>query len=213
MWHARSQEGRSPNEQNGREHKALFRHRCSAHNCCSWFLGLCPHDKIGDPYWNKLPNGCFRLYGAAILDRPGCFELHEDLVLRRPNAYFLYIKSSNVTVDLKGNTIKGPGKESISGAILVEAGDNVRIQNGHISQFMYGIRVEPGLAKPSPGSIYIEDIEVIDASVIGIRLQSSQSFLKNISVSRSNKAGEIRKFNYLYDVLIDSTTARTGRRK
>lgn len=168
------------------------------------FWVFAPHDKRGDPYWNRLANGCFMLYGAAILDRPGCFELHKDLVLGRPNDYFLYIKSSNVSVDLKGFTIDGPGRDSISAAILVEAGDNVRIQNGRISQFMYGIRVEPGVAKPSPGAIYIKDIEVIDASVIGIKLQSDQAFLRGISVSRSQNEGEIEKFKYLYDILVSS---------
>jgi len=178
------------------------------------FTLLAPIDKRAAPYWNELDNGCFMLFGTAVLDRPGCFELQQDVVLEGDNEYFLYINSSDVQVDLKGKTVTGPGQSSTQSGIYINGGDNIRIANGSISGFLFGIRGEPTATGEPLKYLQLRNLEVSNASLIGITLFADEVYMLG---TRVEAPGEVknRKYDYFLDIRVEAQTCyyQEGRRE
>lgn len=171
------------------------------------FMLFAPIDKEAVPYQNKLENGCFMLFRSAVLDQPGCFELQEDVVFEADNDYFLLIKSSDVKVEMNGRTVTGPGQSSTQSGIYIEGGDKISISNGSIGGFMFGIRGEPSAVGEPLKQIQLKNLEVSNATLIGVKLIAEEVDIDNTHVE-APKEVENRKYDYVFDVSIEAKTCR-----
>lgn len=167
------------------------------------FSLLAPVDKRAEPYQNRLENGCFMLFGTAMLDRPGCFELQEDVTVKDGDDYFLWIKSAGVHVDLKGKTVTGPGQSSRQSGIYIEGGDDISISNGSVAGFMFGIRGEASSSGKTLGQVHIENMRISNSSVIGVKLVADNVTMRNTQVQAPAEASG-RQFDYLKDISIEA---------
>lgn len=170
---------------------------------------LAPVNKMASPYANKLKDGCYQIFGSAVLDRPGCYILQEDIKIEKRNGFFLYIKSSDVAVDLNGKTVTGPGQFSLHSGVFIKGGENIIIKNGTIKDFMFGIRADDGVDKKRIDdeplkSVYIENVDVVNASIFGIILKVEEVFLRENSVFRVLSEQEDIKYDYIYDIYVES---------
>ncbi|SOE17800.1 hypothetical protein SAMN05877838_2704 [Hoeflea halophila] len=166
-------------------------------------MAISPVDKNRSPYQNRLKDGCYQVFGPAILDRPGCYTVQEDITFEKDTEYLVYIKASDVTVDLNGKTVSGTGQSSVQSGIYIESGDNVKIKNGTVKGFMFGIRGEEGIDGEPLGSVIVENVRVADASLIGIKVVSSKVSLRGTVVTSSD-GPEPKKYDYLFDYLIEA---------
>lgn len=77
--------------------------------------------------------------GPTVIDRPGSYILLRNISSSGPGAA-IHIVASNVTFDLNGHTISGPGNKQGTGVRVTGAG-GVRIHNGIVSRFGVGVEV------------------------------------------------------------------------
>ncbi|EDQ34830.1 hypothetical protein HPDFL43_01495 [Hoeflea phototrophica DFL-43] len=169
------------------------------------FLLMAPINKRASPYWHELDNGCFMLFATAVLDQPGCFELQEDVVLEGDNDYFLYINSSDVQVNLKGKAVTGPGQSSTQSGIYINGGDNIKIANGSIAGFLFGIRGEPTSDGEPIRRLMLSNLKVSDASLIGITLDVNEVSMSGITVIAPQEV-QNKKYDYFVDIRVNAQT-------
>jgi hypothetical protein len=79
---------------------------------------------------------------ATTITEPGSYVLLRDIVLEQSGTAIL-IAADNVSLDLNGYTISGPGNKEGVG-IAVEAVSSISIHNGNIVDFGTGIRIANG---------------------------------------------------------------------
>jgi len=98
----------------------------------------------------------------GIIDTPGNYVLLNDAT-QRSNGVGILITASNVSIDLNGNAVTGPGGSRGTG-IHIRGANGVRVSNGHIVNHAFGVIVESsnnvmltklqisgeGLAVPAP---------------------------------------------------------------
>jgi nitrous oxidase accessory protein NosD len=70
---------------------------------------------------------------------PGSYVLSNDLVVTTAEPA-LTIRANNVTVDLNGHEVSGPGTNSGTG-ILIQGASGVRLKNGYIRDLGFGVTV------------------------------------------------------------------------
>lgn len=172
-------------------------------------MSISPVDKNRSPYQNRLKDGCYQVFGPAILDRPGCYTVQEDITFEKDTEYLVYIKASDVTVDLNGKTVTGTGQSSVQSGIYIESGDNVKIRNGTVKGFMFGIRGEESLEGAPLESVIVENVRVANASLIGIKVASSKVSLRGTTVTNSD-GPEPKQWDYLFDYLIEADECHVG---
>ncbi len=75
----------------------------------------------------------------------GSYILVSNLSINEPNITAIFIPTNNVTIDLNGFTIKGPGKGSSGTGIAINTDDNnnIVVQNGSVKHFWLGVHL-PG---------------------------------------------------------------------
>ena len=78
--------------------------------------------------------------GHGVIDMPGNYVLMNEASLRSTGAAIL-ITASNVSLDLNGNTVMGPGGR-IGTGIHIRGASGVRVGNGNIVNFAFGAIVE-----------------------------------------------------------------------
>ena len=73
------------------------------------------------------------------ITEPGSYILVSNLSINEPNITAIFIPTDNVTIDLNGFTIKGPGKGTggMGFAINTNVNNNIVIQNGSVKDFGY----------------------------------------------------------------------------
>lgn len=77
---------------------------------------------------------------GGLIDRPGVYVLERD-VIARSDAPAITIASNDVTLDLNGHTLRGPGQRSGTG-VLVRGAKGVRVEGGRLMSFGIGVQVE-----------------------------------------------------------------------
>jgi parallel beta-helix repeat protein len=77
--------------------------------------------------------------GPNVITRPGQYVLRRSVTMAGDGPAVV-IKANNVTLDLDGYSLSGPGGKTSVG-ILVEGQHNVRIRNGHVASFGIGVRI------------------------------------------------------------------------
>jgi nitrous oxidase accessory protein NosD len=78
-------------------------------------------------------------FSGAVINEPGTYKLTRDLTIRGSEVA-VQINASNVTLDLDGFQIMGPGTNSGIG-IQISNGQTVVVKNGNITDMSIGIRV------------------------------------------------------------------------
>lgn len=73
----------------------------------------------------------------GVIDRPGSYVLLDSRPSRNPSDVALLITASNVTVDLAGHTLMGPGGKMGTG-VRIEGAQGVTVMNGKIVNFAFG---------------------------------------------------------------------------
>jgi len=76
----------------------------------------------------------------TVITRPGSYVVEKDIVAGSAAAA-IEIHANDVTLDLAGHRLVGPGRRQGSG-IAVLGASNVRIFNGHVKRFGIGVRAE-----------------------------------------------------------------------
>ena len=109
-----------------------------------------------------------------IITEPGSYYLTRDLVITGSANIGIYIHSSDVTIDLNGFTLRGPGSEAIA---VTSGSTNVVIRNGFINGWSsYGVHAHK--------SVVIEDVTVTNSGQSGFSV-GADSVLRRC-VSRGN---------------------------
>jgi nitrous oxidase accessory protein NosD len=98
------------------------------------------------------------IHGATVIDRPGVYALARHFKSNGTGAA-IAIRSGNVTLDLGGYTVTGPGGKQGMG-ISVEGVTNVRIAGGALRAFGVGVVVTGST------NVSIEDVQ-IDGNDLG----------------------------------------------
>ena len=93
-------------------------------------------------YQINMKDGTPYIYGKAttfpiIITQPGSYVLTSNVVVPTPDTDGISIESDNVTLDLNGHAIIGPGKESgeDGNGIHADGKNNIAIRNGTVRDF------------------------------------------------------------------------------
>jgi len=76
---------------------------------------------------------------SVVIHRPGSYYLARDLV-SSSDGPVITILADRVTLDLRGHSLRGPGKRQGTG-ILIEGASDVRVFGGHLSLFGIGVQI------------------------------------------------------------------------
>jgi hypothetical protein len=79
------------------------------------------------------------IVGPTVIDRPGSYVLLRSFSLNHPGTA-IAIVASNVSLDLNGHTITGPGNKQGTGIRITQSG-GVRVHGGTLSRFGTGVDV------------------------------------------------------------------------
>ncbi|MEW6379251.1 MAG: right-handed parallel beta-helix repeat-containing protein [bacterium] len=74
-----------------------------------------------------------------VIDQPGNYTLTGNITVSTLNVNGIKIRAGNVTLDLAGYTITGPGSGGSGVGIFVSQGENAQIMNGAVQNFLSGI--------------------------------------------------------------------------
>jgi parallel beta-helix repeat protein len=123
----------------------------------------------------------------------GSYYLTQDLQTTGPNQDAIEIDADNVTIDLMGYSLYGPGSGQGRG-IYINARANVEIRNGTVRDFGAEGIDEIGMAGPEQNPHYGYGHRIIDVRAIfngndGICLQGFSHLVKDCSVSGNGGAG------------------------
>jgi len=118
---------------------------------------------------------------SMVIDSPGRYILTRDLTTTSGAA--LTIRANNVTIDLNGNEISGPGTNSGTG-ILIEGATGVTLSGGFIRDLGFGITVM------SSNSVTIEGVHITGRGIavaapppeVGMMVVNSRS----VTIRRNN---------------------------
>jgi nitrous oxidase accessory protein NosD len=77
--------------------------------------------------------------GTIRITRPGAYVLHRDIRLRAPRVA-IEITASNVTLDLNGHALLGPGGQRGVGVRVARA-SGVHVHGGNVARFGMGVEV------------------------------------------------------------------------
>jgi large repetitive protein len=80
----------------------------------------------------------FNSGSPAVISEPGTYVLTRDVTARTGTA--VMITASNVTLDLNGFTLQGPGQQ-VGNGIVISGATSVRVTNGIIVDFGFGVMV------------------------------------------------------------------------
>jgi parallel beta-helix repeat protein len=80
----------------------------------------------------------FNSGSPAVISESGTYVLTRDIATRTGTA--LMITANNVTLDLNGFTIQGPGQQ-VGNGIVISGATGVRVTNGIIADFGFGVMV------------------------------------------------------------------------
>jgi hypothetical protein len=79
------------------------------------------------------------ILGPTVIDRPGSYVLLRSFSLNHPGTA-IAIVAGNVSLDLNGHTITGPGNKQGTGIRITQVG-GVRVHGGIVSRFGTGVEV------------------------------------------------------------------------
>jgi len=101
-----------------------------------------------------------------VIDQPGNYRLTSNIRVSTPNVDGIQIMASDVSLDLDGYTLNGPGKSSKGTGIYASRIENIEIVNGKVRDFLCGI----SLCGPNH---QVKDLSAGHNSSIGIKADLS----------------------------------------
>jgi hypothetical protein len=138
------------------------------------------------------------------IDKPGSYYLTGNLILasgKHPLDIAIFILSDDVTIDLMGYRLVGPGAGT--GIMSNNTQRSVEIRNGTVRGFGYGIRVS---AQTSEG-FRIINMRALYNTNDGIHIQGRQHLIKNC-LALQNGGDGIRA--QAYSVVVENTARGNG---
>ena len=89
-------------------------------------------------------NYCLPVRRVATLTQPGRYCLKNDITVAQANRDGLSLAADDITLDLGGHTVSGPGGDTRGSGIRADARDRVRVVNGTVRGFNFGVRIDGG---------------------------------------------------------------------
>ncbi len=96
--------------------------------------------------------------GPTVITRSGAYRLKRNITLQHPGTAIL-ITADNVSLDLAGHTLAGPGKQGIG--IHVKGVSGVRVRGGIVSGFAFGVQVEHA------ANVRVEGLQIVGGDLGG----------------------------------------------
>ncbi|PCI02473.1 MAG: hypothetical protein COB78_13230 [Hyphomicrobiales bacterium] len=158
--------------------------------------------QYGNLYKLPLIDGCYQILKSAYIDKPGCYTVQEDLFLEKSNDYLAWIKSDNVSINLNGKTVMGPGENSIQSGVYIEGGNDIAISNGIIDGFMFGIRGAADAQGNPLKAVSVANVTISNSSLIGIQLAADKVRILDSKIVRLEH--KTSKHNYVLDIQLTS---------
>ncbi len=121
-----------------------------------------------------------RQYSGGTIDAPGRYCLTRDLDAG------VVIEADNVDLDLDGHCIRGPReRDAVShGVLIVPPHRHIRISDGCIEGFMYGILADDRAEATRGSHIVVENLVIRDSSFRGVTIYGAHSRVSNVTVER-----------------------------
>jgi hypothetical protein len=137
----------------------------------------------------------------------GSYRLKGNLVVTAADTTAINIGASNVTIDLNGFSITGPGSSiGLYGIADLNAGTAVAVRNGTISGFSYGIQLTgSGGLKDAVTAAIIENMTVYNN---GVGISSGLSSVLRDNVVTGNTLDGIR--TGFYSTIAGNTVTKNG---
>jgi hypothetical protein len=127
------------------------------------------------------------------IKRPGNYKLAQDFFTRAGCA--IEIKANNVSLDLDGHALVGEGSwQDIQSGICAQDVRHIKIHNGHLSGFTYGILINDSTRSGMPQKsqeIEIRDLLLTNNTFRGIKIAGTRARIQNNVIRRT---GGFRKF-------------------
>lgn len=96
----------------------------------------------------------------SILDKSGNYRIPKAIHIFKRGGVGLHILGDNITVDLKGHSIKGKKKQRLEGTVgILVTGNGVIIKNGSIHSVETAIRIS------DTGNVVIENVNISRTSI------------------------------------------------
>lgn len=126
---------------------------------------------------NKLP---------YAISEPGCYKLAKDVLLPARNSVGISIDANRVSLDLDMHHIDGPKQPATASiGVSVLGGRDIIIQNGTISGFLYGVRVEGGSGLRKTERFELNSVMLTDNFFRGAAINGMSSIVRNVTVQRT----------------------------
>jgi hypothetical protein len=141
------------------------------------------------------------------ITEPGSYRLSGNLVVKVANTTAIDIETSNVTLDLNGFSITGPGSSlGLYGVADLNADTAIALRNGTITGFSYGIQLTgSGGPKDAVTGAIIENLTVLNN---GVGISTGFSSLVRGNVVTGNTSGGI--FTRALSTIAGNTVTNDG---
>lgn len=149
--------------------------------CIIWLLLL-----IASYRFLQKPPACFAIDSLPYtIETSGCFLLRSDLAIKDPQGTAILIRTNNVRLDLGGHRITGPSNPMVSGIGIAGHGvHKVTIENGTISGFLYGVRIEKR-KKRSSENVTVRNLFLVENTFRGAMIDGEVTTIENTVVERT----------------------------
>lgn len=128
------------------------------------------------------------------ITEPGSYRLNGNLAVKAADTTAINIDASNVTIDLNGFSITGPGSSvGLYGIADLSADTAVAVRNGIIVGFSYGIQLTGSGFKDAVTGAIIENMRVYNN---GVGISSGPSSLLRNNVVTGNISDGLRSRSF-----------------
>lgn len=136
------------------------------------------HFVDSDSVENFIDLHCTEISLPAILRSSGCYRVVTDHLASSPNDAAITALAQYVKIDLNGHTLTGSGRESLAAGIHAIGTERIKIENGEINHFLYGIRIDPSPER-NVVEATVREIKVSEGSARGIFVSAAQATIEN----------------------------------
>jgi len=163
------------------------------------------HGMDGQIEITQMPSTIFPI----IIYQPGDYILTTNIVVSDPNVYGIQINADDVTLDLNGHTITGPGEVNGPKSIGIYASDknNIAVMNGTVEKFFQGLNLccAYHLVKEINADHNVSDGIIIDSSTLA-NCTANNNGSNGIRATSSTITGCITNFNGNHGSEINSSS-------
>lgn len=144
------------------------------------------HVVDSDSVENFITQECAEISLPAVLRSSGCYRVTADHQASSPNDAAITALAQYVKIDLNGHTLTGSGPESLAAGIHAIGTERIKIENGEINHFLYGVRIDPSPER-NVVEATVREIKVSEGSARGIFVRAAHATIENNHIN--NLAG------------------------